>query len=53
MEHIRQMRDVEEPIGIVIADGARREVTPRFAAFVWAPAPEPAAADAAQEPRAA
>ena len=39
MKQIRQTIEVQEPIGIVIANGARREVTPRFAAYVWGPAP--------------
>jgi hypothetical protein len=36
----------QEPIGIVISNGSRAEVTPRFAAYVWGPVPdepEPAA----------
>jgi hypothetical protein len=39
MKQIRQTVDVQEPIGIVIADGAKPDVTPRFAAYVWGPAP--------------
>ena len=46
MKQIRQTVDVQEPIGIVIADGAQRDVTPRFAAFVWGPAPADDAEDA-------
>ncbi|MDF1504024.1 hypothetical protein [Roseisolibacter sp. H3M3-2] len=56
MKQNRQVIDVEVPVGIVIADGARAEVAPRFAAFVWGPAPEALPAEAAgtaQEPRAA
>ena len=30
-----------EPLGIVISQGSRVEQTPRFAAYVWGPAPEP------------
>ena len=30
-----------EPLGIVISQGSRVEETPRFAAYVWGPAPEP------------
>ena len=30
----------EEPIGIVISRGAHEESTPRFSAYIWAPAPE-------------
>ncbi len=52
MKQSRQMLDVQEPLGIVIADGHRGEVTPRFAAFVWGPAPEPLPAEAT-EPKAA
>jgi hypothetical protein len=40
----REHRAVEEPVGIVIAGGIRAEVTPRFAAFMWAPAPDEVAA---------
>lgn len=51
MKQIRQSADVQEPIGIVIAGGVRPEITPRFAAYVWGPAP---AADAErEEPKAA
>lgn len=53
MKQIRQSTDVQDAIGIVISDGARHEVTPRFAAFVWAPSEEPASANEATEPRAA
>ncbi|MBI2797330.1 MAG: hypothetical protein HYX65_11580 [Gemmatimonadetes bacterium] len=39
----------QEPIGIVISRGSRDERAPRFAAYVWGPAPtEPAEARAAQ-----
>jgi hypothetical protein len=40
MKQQREHRESEEPVGIVITGGARGEVTPRFAAFVWGPAPE-------------
>ncbi|MBV9879463.1 MAG: hypothetical protein JO180_03160 [Gemmatirosa sp.] len=53
MKQIRQTQENGEPIGIVISDGGRLEVTPRFAAFVWAPGPEPLASDESSEPRAA
>lgn len=36
----REHREEQEPVGIVIAGGARGDVTPRFAAFVWGPAPD-------------
>jgi hypothetical protein len=54
MKQTRQDREVAlEPRGIVIADRAPTEVTPRFVAFVWGPAPEPTAVEASPEPRAA
>jgi hypothetical protein len=53
MKQTRQTIDVQVPVGIVIADGARAEVTPRFVAFVWGPAPEPVPVEATSEPRAA
>ena len=43
----------EEPVGIVIHAGWRDDVAPRFAAFVWGPAPEDDAGQAVQEPKAA
>lgn len=30
----------QEPIGIIISRGPRREQTPTFFAYVWAPDPE-------------
>ena len=30
----------QEPVGIVIARGAATDTPPRFAAFIWGPAPE-------------
>ena len=30
----------QEPIGIVIADGGRAPMAPRFSAFVWGPVPD-------------
>lgn len=33
-------REPQEPVGIVISNGSREEVAPRFAAFVWGPAPD-------------
>jgi hypothetical protein len=35
-----RIEELDEPVGIVIRSGGRAEVTPRFAAFVWGPAPE-------------
>jgi hypothetical protein len=34
--------DHDEPVGIVISPGAREEILPRFSAYVWGPASEPA-----------
>lgn len=31
--------DRDEPMGIVISSGQRREPEPRFAAYVWGPVP--------------
>jgi hypothetical protein len=53
MKQLRQTTDVQEAIGIVISDGAAREVAPRFAAFVWAPGPEPVVTTESTETRAA
>ncbi len=52
MKQLRQGLDAQEPIGIVIADGGRAEVTPRFIAYVWGPAPEEPA-EVVSEPKAA
>lgn len=32
----------KEPLGIVISRGSRAEDAPRFRAYIWGPAPEPA-----------
>ena len=40
MKQIRQRVDVQEPMGIVISDGSRGDVAPKFLAYVWGPAPE-------------
>ena len=53
MKQQRDHREFEEPVGIVIASGARGDVTPRFAAFVWGPAPEPVEIDDALDAKAA
>jgi len=53
MKQIRQTTEVQEAVGIVISAGAQHEAPPRFAAFVWAPGPEPLATDESTEPRAA
>ncbi len=52
MKHPRQIVE-QEPFGIVVADGSRGEVTPRFFAYVWAAAPEPMPLDVVSEPKAA
>ena len=50
MTDVRERRNEEEPIGIVISRGSRAESTPKFAAYVWSqvgettPATEPRAA---------
>ncbi|MFI5310306.1 MAG: hypothetical protein ACHQQ3_03665 [Gemmatimonadales bacterium] len=38
----------QEPVGIVISSGSRKEETPRFAAYIWGPVPEESALDAAE-----
>jgi len=48
---IRQPGSEDEPIGIVISGGARGDVAPRFAAYVWAQFSEVPSAQ--PEPRAA
>lgn len=54
MKQPRERKVTDEPVGIVIASEVRGEVTPRFAAFMWAPAPDEAsAAEAAAEAKAA
>ena len=49
----RDHREVQEPVGIVINGGARGDVTPRFSAFVWGPAPDAAELDAELDAKAA
>ncbi len=39
LNRVKQQTE-REPIGIVIADGSRRDAVPRFAAFVWGPVPD-------------
>ena len=51
MTEFRQTGSEDEPIGIVISGGARGDVAPRFAAYVWAQATD--ATTAKPEPRAA
>lgn len=42
MKKTRQAPEVEEPLGIIISRGDRSEQPPRFSAYIWGPAPEPA-----------
>ena len=53
MKQIRQTTDVQEAMGIVISAGTPSEAPPRFAAFVWAPGPEPLTTTESSETRAA
>lgn len=54
MKKSRQtIEQVQEPMGLVISGWPRAEPTPRVAAYVWGPAPEPVHDEAIQEPRAA
>ena len=48
MKQIPQPVDVQEPVGIVIADGGRQASTPKFLAYVWGPAPEALPIDATE-----
>ena len=41
MKKVRQTTDSEEPIGIIISRGDRKETPPIFSAYIWGPAPEP------------
>lgn len=36
----RSLKEPQEPVGIVISNGTREEVMPKFAAFEWSPAPD-------------
>jgi hypothetical protein len=49
----RERIEAEQPVGIVIANGPRGDVTPRFAAFVWAPFPETVTDDESLDAKAA
>ncbi len=40
MKKIREVTEVEEPIGIIISRGDRAEQRPIFSAYIWGPAPE-------------
>jgi hypothetical protein len=41
MKKVRETTDSEEPIGIIISRGDRKETPPIFSAYIWGPAPEP------------
>lgn len=41
MKKVREINDSEEPIGIIISRGDRKEARPVFSAYIWGPAPEP------------
>ena len=43
----------QEPVGIVINAGWHDSIAPRFAAFVWGPAPDDEVREAVPEPKAA
>ena len=42
MKKVREIPESEEPIGIIISRGDRKETPPIFSAYIWGPAPEPA-----------
>jgi hypothetical protein len=39
MQRTKKQTDEQEPVGIVISNGARDQAEPRFSAYVWGPAP--------------
>jgi hypothetical protein len=41
MKKIREITEMDEPLGIIISRGDRKETKPVFWAYVWGPAPEP------------
>ena len=43
MKKVRELTESDEPIGIIISRGDRKETRPIFAAYIWGPAPEPLA----------
>jgi len=43
MKKVRDLTESDEPIGIIISRGDRKEARPIFAAYIWGPAPEPLA----------
>lgn len=40
MKRIPVRSQEQEPVGIVISNGSRTELTPVFVAYEWSPAPE-------------
>ena len=43
MKKVRELTESDEPIGIIISRGDRKETRPIFSAYIWGPAPEPLA----------
>ena len=43
MKKVREITESDEPIGIIISRGDRKETPPIFSAYIWGPAPEPVA----------
>lgn len=41
MKKVRELTDSDEPIGIIISRGDRKEARPVFSAYIWGPAPDP------------
>ena len=41
MKKIREVTETDEPIGIIISRGDRKEAKTVVSAYIWGPAPEP------------
>jgi hypothetical protein len=41
MKKVREITELQEPLGIIISSGDRLERRPIFSAYIWGPAPEP------------
>jgi len=41
MKKVREITESDEPIGIIISRGSRKEIPPIFTAYIWGPAPDP------------
>jgi hypothetical protein len=41
MKKMREITESDEPIGIIISRGDRKEARPIFSAYIWGPAPDP------------